>query len=98
VCPEFNSPVIRSLQGDLLRFASLDYLKSLKRGCALLVLSFGATIVVSALSIGSEFVSTSLFGSAFPGQLVIVGLIVISSIVSGVDWWLLSSPDPGYGW
>lgn len=95
VCPECRAPVLRSLGANLLQYSSLDFLKSLKQGCALLVCSFGATIASSLFAIGLDLITGSLFGSARSVAFINVGLTSLSSLMCGLGWWILSSPDPG---
>lgn len=95
VCPECRAPVLRSLGANLLQFSSLDFLNALKNGCALLVWSFGTTIAASVFAIASDLVPQGLFGSMRSLQMINLGLTTLSSVLSVLGWWVLSSPDPG---
>jgi len=95
VCPECNAPVIRSLLGNLLRYASLDYLKTLKQGCLIVELSFAASVILGGLGIVAAMGSTFLLGSARAGEFLSAGAEALSATIGLVGWWIFTTPDPG---
>jgi len=95
VCPECNSPVIRSLYGNLLRYASLDYLKTLKQGCLIVELSFAASIILGGLGIAMAAASSFLVGFARAGEFLSAGAEALAAAISLVGWWIFTTPDPG---
>lgn len=91
-CPECGTPIRRSLQGNLLRFAAPEYVRKLLRGAtiaevagALVALQFIVMLAIlpfvtgrleGALTIGAEIFSLAI------------------AACSAVGWWALSAPDP----
>lgn len=94
VCPECSSPVLRSLQGNLLRFTSLPYLKSLKQGCLIIELSFAASIILGGLGIAMAIASTALLASR-AGAIASAGAEALAAMIGLLGWWIFTSPDPG---
>ena len=95
VCPECNAPVLRSLQGDLLQYASLGYLKTLKQGCLIVEISFAASIILGGLGIAGAISSAALLGSARAGEFIAAGAEALGATIGLLGWWIFSSQDPG---
>jgi len=104
-CPECGSPVERSLRGNLLEFASREYVANLRRGCTLVeigviaevlggiaVFGLAAAVAISrgALIKGGAMPSMAGMPVEQINSLVEVG----ASLVAVLGWWLLSNPDP----
>lgn len=94
VCPECGQPVLRSLQGNLLRYSNPEYLAGLHRGVFLVQ----AAIIVQVLMAIGTLVIAFTGGAPLVNSLVqpFQGVSLLASICSVVGWWLLSSPDPAY--
>lgn len=93
-CPECATPVERSLQGNLLRFASPDYLRTLRRGATLALVAsliyifdwiprIPLSMLFAALQIGPASLLDTFFNIA-----------TLATMLFG--WWMLSSPDPAH--
>jgi len=97
VCPECGTPVSRSMRGDLLEFASFEYVSKLHRGAQTVVggiLLYVIVIIISVL-LGVLAVSAGLS----PGmvQAIQLGSQVLglgASMAIAVGWWWLSEPNP----
>lgn len=95
VCPECGQPVLRSLQGKLLRFSAPDYVARLHTG---VFLAQAGVILMLLLTIGLIFVV--VLAASGPWGLDIEGtfnaLQAGAGMISLIGWWLLSSPDPAF--
>ncbi len=88
VCPECGSSVVMSLRPHLLRWASSEYLRTLRRGATL-------------LEVGAVFRVASVFLVWFSGFWVggqakaILGMMctLAASVAFAVGWWWLTTPD-----
>lgn len=89
-CPECGTHVERSLRGDLLRYASTEYVAQLHQGVFLVQ----AGIIVSVLLIvASIFIAVA---GAIPGGRLIAQVAgLVPAVLSVYGWWLLSAADPG---
>ncbi len=94
VCPECAAPIERSLRGNLLRFASPAYLKTLRTGATLaLVASILYTfdwiprLALGALLLWLRVDLTEALGAAF-------NISALAAMLFG--WWMLSTPDPAF--
>lgn len=87
-CPECGSAVARSLMGDLLRFSSASYVRSLKLGALIIVIATLGEVVAGGAGIGLAI--------AFPGagQLGSQMLSIAASLALLAGWWLLATTDP----
>jgi hypothetical protein len=97
LCPECGTPVGRSLQGDLLRFADPNWVERLARGGRLVMI--GLTLVVLGMFIFSALIG-ALAAMAGPAAAP-MGWILIGSLLSLAPWlvllfgvWLITTPDP----
>jgi hypothetical protein len=95
-CPECGSPVLQSLRGNLLRFASVHHLKILTWGATL---AFWGSLAALTLSLLSGFGGFSM-RVARAGSLDVFGALVgsfstLATLTMLAGWWLLSEPDPG---
>lgn len=99
VCPECGTPVDRSLHGNGLRYSSLAYVRSLRRGAWMII---AAIILQILISLGSGFigaVAVTSGGSASQTtlfQLGMQGLMMLAAFMSLYGWWLFSELDPAY--
>lgn len=101
-CPECGAPVMASLQGNLLRFAAVDYLRKLHIGLILaqvaslagVVMLFGMLLVTTPILkvIGLPGVG-AFFGRHSTASLFDAASVVLA-IISLIGWWMVSSPDP----
>lgn len=96
VCPECSRPVLASLQGDDLRFASTEYLNTLHRGAQLIQVY----LILMLVSIFGGFVF-GIYGAAIggptpPAWLALGGLFAsaIASVIGLIGWWMFSERDP----
>lgn len=93
-CPECGTPALRSLQGNLLRFSSLEYVKQLHLGTLIALIAAVSFTVIMLLILGLEIFADALGMGANAVDFVTQGLSLASSITSIVGWWMLSTPDP----
>lgn len=95
-CPECGSPVARSLESDLLEFASPAYLETLHKGVFLILTG----VILQILSVIGSFVvgfSVSALGRAGIGAMVLVQVCSTAFLLIELyGWWLFSEADPGY--
>ena len=93
-CPECGTPVLRSLQGNLLKFSSRDYLAALNRGLVLVLIAIAGSAASVLMAIGGGFISIAGVG----GGEIWMGALGIAqvgfSVVLVVGWWFFSTPDP----
>jgi hypothetical protein len=93
-CPECGTPIARSLRGNLFRYASPDYLRTLHRGATLALVAsliyifdwvpkIPLSMIFAALQIGSVRVLDAFFDIA-----------TLATMLFG--WWMLSTPDPAF--
>ncbi|MBS0190719.1 MAG: hypothetical protein U0573_02355 [Phycisphaerales bacterium] len=89
-CPECGTPVDRSMRGDLLKYSSPQYRGSLLRGVTLIMTGIALMLIgmIGALLIGA-------FVPGAGGQIVMIGLMFLSSAASFAGYFLYSVPDPG---
>jgi hypothetical protein len=97
-CPECGVRVADSLRGNLLRYASPEYLESLHRGVVLvmagLVAGVIATVGVITLAIALSVASGG--GKADAGIELAASVVGLGTSLLGLlGYWLLSAPDPG---
>jgi len=100
-CPECNAPVIRSLRGNLLRYASLQYLKTLRQGTLIIEFSFLTSVLMTVVgiiigilaSIGTDF--SGLISLRRPIEVLSSAAEAIAALIGLLGWWIFSSPDPG---
>lgn len=94
MCPECATPIERSLRGNLLRYASPEYIQTLRRGAALvfvaMLLSVFGGLVVGAVSIALSALNVSSHGAID----VLFDVATLAAMLFG--WWLLSTPDPAF--
>lgn len=94
VCPECATPIERSLRGNLLRYASPEYIKTLRRGAALvfvaMLLNIFGGLVVGAVGIALSALNVSSHGAID----VLFDIATLAAMLFG--WWLLSTPDPAF--
>lgn len=97
VCPECGTPIERSLRGNLLRYCSIEYVQSLRRGAWMVLASIVVQFVLFLFSILLVGV-VSLAGAAWSlGIDLATNFIgVVAGFMSLYGWWLLSALDPAY--
>jgi Zn finger protein HypA/HybF involved in hydrogenase expression len=93
-CPECGIPVERSLKGNLLRFASVEYVTTLRTGILLAEIATVAGFSLMFLAIGVHFIVGSGAISMVGASLINAGLSIIASGLAFLGWWLFSTPDP----
>lgn len=101
VCPECGAQVARSLKGNLLEFASPEYLRSLYRGATLVIAGSIAKIVlgifVTIVLVAVQGISQAAAGGGIGGRWTEVVPKMVEVFTAGViacGWWLFSAPDP----
>jgi hypothetical protein len=95
VCPECGRAVELSLRGELLRFASPAYLKSIDLGLSVILTSIFIYVLLFILSIGIHFGASTVLGST--GVLVLTGgLMLLCDGAFIFGYWKFTQPDPGY--
>ena len=95
-CPECGTPIARSLQGNLLRFSSPDYLSKLHRGVFLILTAIIVQLVLGFVGFGIGLATAALNSNQ---SIVVVVSSLLGILVAGVllyGWWLFSEPDPGF--
>ncbi|HMN40480.1 MAG TPA: hypothetical protein PKE29_06505 [Phycisphaerales bacterium] len=93
VCPECGRAVELSLQGELLRFSSPAYLKSIDRGLCVILTAIFIYVLIFIVSIGVHFVGS--IGQAGI-TLLTGGLMVLCDLAFIYGYWTFTQPDPGY--
>jgi hypothetical protein len=102
VCPECGTPVARSLLGDMLRFSSGEYLRTMHQGVFLILASIvlDLVMIIGGVAVGLVLTAARMGrpGTAVSGvgmvDLAGSGLSLVSAAMSLGGWWLLSAPDP----
>lgn len=102
VCPECGTSVEQSLAGDLLRFSSPRYLRTLHAGTALVLAGLTANVLSVLIGIVTAAVRSAAATrdpASSPAYLACLGAAVLtgaaSMLLSPIGWWLLSARDPG---
>ncbi len=102
VCPECGTPIIRSIRGNLLRYASRDHLRTLVRGAALveaaMILSIVASFLTTGATLAYRWASAAYANVPSLGRTleVLPSLADLGgSLLTIWGWWMLSTPDPG---
>ncbi len=97
VCPECALPVVRSLLGIPLRFASPEYVRRLVLGIT--IAEGGSVLIVVTLWVLA--ITMSMQGHRVLPPLstfsISYFLVLLASIVSMVGWWLATTRDPRLG-
>ncbi len=89
-CPECGTPVERSLRGDLLRYASPEYVAQLHRGVFLVQTGIIVMVLMVVLSI-----AIGIVGIVSGAGLIMHVAALGQASLSVYGWWLLSAADPG---
>lgn len=100
ICPECGSPVRDSLRGNLLRYASPEYVARLERGArlvwwsiAVVLLMIIVGVAISAMAAGMGGPGGPVWGGTAIGSLF--ALVMLASSALGLfGWWMLSTRDP----
>ncbi len=93
-CPECGMPVERSLRGPMLRFAGVDYLKSLHWGVCLVLIANILTILVFVLGfLGQVGLAAAKVNKNqwFDAATELFGLV--PTVTGLVGYWLFTTPD-----
>jgi ribosomal protein L37E len=103
-CPECGTPVARTLDGNVLRYSSPEYLNKLQRGILFIVISYILSLAMMLLMIPiallaafAEFDSNtdySVIVMAAGLLITFIGLAV--GIISVLGWWWFSEPDTDF--
>ncbi|MFM9996560.1 MAG: hypothetical protein ACKVU4_12265 [Phycisphaerales bacterium] len=100
MCPECGSPVRDSLRGNLLRYASPEYVALLERGARCVWWSIAIVLIAIVLMV-LERVFMAMGGGPVPpmaGGGVLAGLLglvmLVPALLSLLGWWMLAAPDP----
>ncbi len=89
-CPECGAPVERSLHGNLLRFADLDWVKRLHLGVRLKLWNvLFSTVLLGGGAAAAIALGAPLSVAVFLGM--VAGLLGLSAV------WLITSPEPTIG-
>lgn len=93
-CPECASPIERSLRGNLLRFASSAYLRTLRTGATLVLVASLLYVFdwIPRLTIGAIFLWLGVNLSDALGAAL--NISALAAMLFG--WWMLSTPDPAF--
>jgi hypothetical protein len=94
-CPECGTIVLRSLQGNLLKFSSAEYLAKLHLGVFIILAAIVAQFLLLFAMIALGFLGMT--------NAQLMGAVEITSMLAGVGvgiaqllgWWLFSEEDPG---
>lgn len=95
LCPECTTPVSVSMRGDILQNADPDYVRSLARGVALVIVGSIVTIswwVVTPVLM-AVFVQQGLL-SLGAATACIQSVDFLGAILMLAGWWLASAPNP----
>lgn len=87
LCPECGHAIDFSVQGDLLQFSPVDWLKTLSQGARLVVVGI-------LLAIVGGIVASIIDSVASTGEWIQQAVGTIAFIVMTVGWWRLTEPDP----
>lgn len=88
LCPECGTPVAHSIRGNLLKYASPEYLKRLHRGVILIQTGIILGVPVAVAS------ALAVPGAGAESVAALAGVAV--SAVSACGWWLFTELDPGH--
>jgi hypothetical protein len=92
-CPECGMSISQSLQGDLLKFSSPEYIRSLHLGITMILIAIVATLLTIVASVSLGFAA----GVGMPQTEVARVFELVgagATFLSLVGWWLFTSPDP----
>jgi hypothetical protein len=97
-CPECGQPIARSLQGNLLRFSSPEYIATLHRGTIIVQASLILMVIISVAGIIAVFAVAAAAGPAGANKVqpYVNAANAVLYAMSLVGWWLLSSADPAF--
>lgn len=87
-CPECGQPIDQSLRGDLLRYTSLHWLKSVRSGIDWIFVALALAVAVSAFH-----VLRFLYGPAGIWMFISL-LMVMEGVPRLLAIWLITSPEP----
>ncbi|MEK6674215.1 MAG: hypothetical protein AABZ47_01010 [Planctomycetota bacterium] len=87
-CPECGTPVGLSTQGDLLRFADPDWVKTLAKGATWIIVGFLLGLFSGCIAGG--------ISAATKTQWPLYVVMLIVNCISLYGTWLLTSPDPSH--
>lgn len=100
-CPECGSPVLRSIRGDLLRYANETWVKRVQLGLrlvhwSLLVLVASLVFTFLGMLLNSLFESRGGEGMlSFGAMTIAAGIVLIGwPVATMVGWWLATTKDP----
>lgn len=96
-CPECGTPIARSLMGNLLRFASPEYVGRLHLGARLVSIGAFCPMLAGAVVMGLHLLTMQTgvsIGSGRSSEIVSAVLEVMGASVSLVGWFFFSEPDP----
>jgi hypothetical protein len=93
ICPECGRAVEFTLRGNLLRFASSEYLRQIDLGLVVILTAIVAYFVVVLAGLGIAF-----FGARYKKDFTLVaqGLSLVCSGMFIFGYWKYTTPDPGY--
>ncbi len=97
VCPECGIPVSRSMLGDLLEFASIEYVSKLYRGAQTVVGGILLYVIVMIVSLALAVLTVSAGMSAAMMSAIQLGTQIMAlgaTVAIAVGWWWLSEPNP----
>lgn len=98
ICPECATPIVKSLQRGLLRFASPPWVRTLARGARLILIALGIGFILGPLV---QFIASFLFFASAPPaglsvfwglQQIIFGLVPLIMGIVGVVWLTRRAP------
>lgn len=92
-CPECGAPVERSLRGNLLRYSSPDYVRTLRTGVLIAEIAALAAAGVTLMPIGGGLLQ-GVGVSPRATEMLSRGASIIVTILMLVGWWIFSTPDP----
>jgi predicted RNA-binding Zn-ribbon protein involved in translation (DUF1610 family) len=93
-CPECGTPIARSLQGNLLRFSSPAYVKSLHTGIVLAEVGTISIVFVLMVHFGLMYAADEGLLRQSVAEFGAELISLCASAVSFAGWWMFSAPDP----
>jgi hypothetical protein len=94
-CPECAVPVVRTLQGDRLRFSPPEYLATLKQGATVTAVGVLTWLILKAAAFAAALVTGRWLDDPPPQPHPVLSWLTGGALLVALyGWWRLGAPDP----